>query len=357
MKFYLTAVIIATLVSSLSIAQAELSSPDKTTSNKIFKEAKEKFSHFEKEHGGYIQTKNVQMHYLTWGKPSGLPLIWVHGTGQTAYELLPIADSLVKKGYYIVAIDYYGHGLTAIPSHDVSIYHVADDIKALMDKLKISKAVIGGFSRGGIITSAFYDANPDKVLGLILVDGGSTAALTHWHEYNIDSLKSIVNNAMATWGKDTTYASEFDAYYFDRRQNLKKDRFELFARIKQTKSGSWEYDPNQMEWLHEDTPEHVLDNILRPTRVPLFESSAIMLQPKIIYRNLNVPMLIIDPVSGNDRFPIEKYNKELQQMHPSLIDHKIYYDTNHGAHLHRPSLFLKDATAFLEKLKEYHRRK
>lgn len=357
MKFYLITVIIATVMSSASIAQVNLSSTDRTTANRIYKQAKEKFSRFEKEHGGYIQTKNVRMHYLTWGKPSGLPLIWVHGTGQNAYELLPIADSLVKAGYYIISIDYYGHGQTPIPAHEVSVYHMADDINVLMDKLKINKAVIAGFSRGGIITSAFYDAYPDKILGLMLVDGGSTAALTHWHVYNIDSLKSIVKNAMATWQKDTTYATEFDAYYFDRRQNLKKDRFELLARIKQTKDGKWGYDPYQMEWLHEDTPEHVLDNILRSTGVPLFESSALMLQPKVIYRNLNVPMLIIDPVSKNDRFPIEKYNKELQQMHPSLIDHKIYYDTNHGAHLQRPSLFINDATAFLEKLKEYHRRK
>lgn len=357
MKFYLTTVIIATLVSSASIAQANLSLPDTTTAIKLFKQAKEKFSRFEKEHGGYIQTKNVRMHYLTWGKPSGVPLIWLHGTGQSAYELLPLADSLTKAGYYIVAIDYYGHGLTPFPRHEVSIYHVADDIKALMNKLKIKKAVIGGSSRGGIITSAFYDAYPDRVLGLILVDGGSTAGLTHWHVHDIDTLKSIVNSAMATWQKDTTYATEFEAYYFDREQNAKKDRFQLLTRIKQTKDGKWGYNPYQMEWLHEDTPEHVLDNILRPTRVPLFESSTITLQPKVIYRNLHVPMMLIDPVSENDRFPIEKYNKELQQMHPSLIDHKIYYDTNHGAHLHRPSLFIKDATAFLKKLKEYHRRK
>lgn len=295
------------------------------------------------------------MHYLTWGKTSGVPLIWVHGTGQNAYELLPLADSLTKAGYYIVAIDYYGHGLTTIPKHEVSIYHAADDIKALMDKLKIKKAVIGGFSRGAIITTAFYDTYSERALGLILVDGGSTAALTHWHEYDIDSLKGTVKSSMATWGRDTTYASEFQAYYFDRRQTSKKDRFELLARIKQTKDGKWAYDPHQMEWLHEDTPENILDNILRPTRVPLFESSALLLQPKVIYRNLHVPIMIIDPVIENDRFPIEKYNKQLQQIHPALIEHKIYPNTNHGAHLQKPAKFIKDAIAFLTSVKTFHR--
>ncbi|MEO5906995.1 MAG: hypothetical protein ABIQ11_09725 [Saprospiraceae bacterium] len=112
-----------------------------------------------------------------------------------------------------------------------------------------------------------------------------------------------------------------------------------------------------MEWLHEDTPEQVLDNILRPKRVPLFESSTLLLQPKVIYRHLRVPMLIIDPVIANDRFPFEKYNKELQQIHPALIEHKIYPDTNHGAHLQRPSEFIKDATAFLKKVKDFYKLK
>ena len=169
------------------------------------------------------------------------------------------------------------------------------------------------------------------------------------------SIKGTVKSTMATWGKDTTYASEFEAYYFDKRQTSKKDRFELLATNKQTRNGKWAYDPHQMEWLHEDTPEHVLDNILRPTRVPLFESSALLLQPKVIYRSLLAPMLIIDPVSENDRFPLEKYNKQLQQMHPALIEHKIYPNTNHGAHLQKSAEFIKDAIAFLKRVKTFHR--
>ncbi len=68
-------------------------------------------------------------------------------------------------------------------------------------------------------------------------------------------------------------------------------------------------------------------------------------------------MLIIDPVIENDRFPIEKYNKKLQQMHPTLIEHKIYPNTNHGAHLQQGSEFIKDAATFLKKVKAFHKLK
>lgn len=38
------------------------------------------FAEFEKQHGGFVQTNKVNLHYLSWGKASGIPLIWSHGS-------------------------------------------------------------------------------------------------------------------------------------------------------------------------------------------------------------------------------------------------------------------------------------
>lgn len=94
------------------------------------------FTQFEKKHGGFIQTKNVKMHYLEWGNPRHTPFIWIHGSFTNAYEFADLAKELVQKGYYVIAIDYYGHGQTPIPAQDVSLYHVADDINTLMSVKK-----------------------------------------------------------------------------------------------------------------------------------------------------------------------------------------------------------------------------
>ncbi|KQR67334.1 alpha/beta fold hydrolase [Pedobacter sp. Leaf176] len=139
-----------------------------TSMQALYSTAKKQYSTFEKTHGRFIQTKNVNMHYLTWGNSSNPCLIWAHGSMNNGYELLDIANDLVKAGFYVIAIDYYGHGKTAIPNHAVSLYHVADDIKFLIDKLFIKRAFVGGFSRGGYIATAFYDAYPKSVSGLIL---------------------------------------------------------------------------------------------------------------------------------------------------------------------------------------------
>src|SRR5690606_22839032 len=87
----------------------------------LYASRKKQFAVFEKLHGHYIHTRNVSMHYVTWGNPSGKPIFWLHGTGSNAYEITDIADSLAFRGYYVVAIDYYGHGFTPFPDHQVSL--------------------------------------------------------------------------------------------------------------------------------------------------------------------------------------------------------------------------------------------
>lgn len=208
---------------------------DRVHAKELFNKAKIEFANFEKTHGHFIETKNVRMHYLTWGSPSAIPFIWSHGSFTNSYELLNIADSLVEAGYYVIAIDYYGHGQTAIPDHEVSLYHVADDIKFLMDKLKIKRSVIGGWSRGGSIATAFYDAYPASVLGLILEDGGSVSTNIYYHKMDSANLIKRIKEIFKERLVDTAYATEFDAYYANYDNNEKGSQFELLAWIKKIK--------------------------------------------------------------------------------------------------------------------------
>ncbi|RCR67205.1 alpha/beta fold hydrolase [Larkinella punicea] len=328
-----------------------------TPLEQAFADAKREFVNFEKAHGHFVTTKNGRMHYLTWGNPAALPLVWSHGSLTNALELLPLAAGLVKAGYYVIAIDYYGHGQTPIPAHEVSLHHVADDIKVMLDELKIKKAVIGGWSRGGMISTAFYDAYPDRVAGLILEDGGSVSTNTHYHSMKPIQLTTRIGAIFKDRLPDTTYKSEFEAYraYYDTTQ--KGNQFELLAWIAPTKEGRWAISPGVLELFNMHTPEQFLDNILYPTRVPLFAESMSILEPKIIFRNLSVPVLILDPTGPDDLFPFETRNAALQQAHPSLIDHKVYPNTGHNIHYERPEQFLKDVATFMAKVKSHNRLK
>ncbi|WP_182959655.1 alpha/beta fold hydrolase [Pedobacter gandavensis] len=332
-------------------AQRGNTKPELVTAKKLYQQAQQEFVSFEKQHGGFIHTKNVKLHYLTWGKPSGIPLIWSHGSFTNGYELIKVADDLVTAGYYLIAIDYYGHGQTDIPSHPVSLYHVADDIKTLMDQLKIKKAVIGGWSRGGAVSTAFYDAYPERVLGLILEDGGSVATNTHYHKMEASQLANTINAIVAHPPKDTVYTSVFDAYYDIYDPEEAGTQFSSLAWIKKVGEREWAICPGVMELFQMNIAQQWSDLILRPSKVGLFGASFSLLAPQIIFRNLDVPMLILDPVSKDDFMPFEKENAALQAAHPEFIVHKIYENTGHNIHYEQPRRFVQDLSDFLKRVK------
>lgn len=314
--------------------------------------AKVEFEKYEQMHGRFIQTKNIKMHYLEWGNPKDTPLIWIHGSFTNGYELSSIASDLVKKGYYLIAIDYYGHGLTKIPKHEVSLYHVADDINEIMNFKKIKKAVIGGWSRGGMIATAFYDSYPNRVLGLILEDGGSVSTNAHYHKMSEVQLKERVSAIFKDRFFYAKYKSQFEAYkaYYD--YNDKGTQFQLLAWITMDEDDLWSIGTGLEDLFNMKNETQFLDYILRPTRATLFGESMSIIEPKIVFRNLNVPILILDPVSDNDIFPYEKENQELSRQHPELIIYKKYNNTGHNIHYERPEEFTKDAGEFIKKIKE-----
>lgn len=336
-----------------SYAQGSPPSPETVDLKPLYDRAKSEFENYEKKHGGFVPTKNVQLHYLEWGNPNDMPLIWVHGSFTNAYELADIADDLVRSGYYVIAIDYYGHGRTKIPEHDVSLYHVADDINTLMRIKGIPKALIGGWSRGGIIATAFYDTYPDQVLGLLLEDGGSVSTNTHYHKMTSEELENRVHEIFKDRVSYPLLDSEFEAYraFYDHEEG--GTQFKLLAWLTQDANYKWTIGAGLEDLFHMSGEEQFLTTILRPTNATLFGQSMAIIEPQIIYRNLNVPMLILDPVSNADLFPYEKENEELQKQHPELIIHKVYQDTGHNIHYEKPEEFVEDAASFLKTVKEH----
>lgn len=135
------------------------------------------------------------------------------------------------------------------------------------------------------------------------------------------------------------------------------DQFELLNWIKQNGDGSWVIGPGLWKLFNMSTYEQSMDNIFRPTRVPLFAESMSIIEPKIVFRNLNVPMMILDPVSMNDLFPFENENESLRKQHPDLISHEIFYDTGHNIHGERPDQFAEKVNSFLSRVKLFSGKK
>ena len=128
---------------------------------------------YERSHGRFVTVTGIRMHYLEWGEQNGIPLVWAHGSASSAYEIRAVAPRLAQAGYRVLAVDYRGHGLTRVTDYDFGIHHIADDLIGLLDHLRIPAAVFGGASKGGFVAATVYDHYPNRVLGLLMADGGT----------------------------------------------------------------------------------------------------------------------------------------------------------------------------------------
>jgi pimeloyl-ACP methyl ester carboxylesterase len=78
---------------------------------------------------------------------------------------------LMSPRWRAVAYDHRGAGESAFPPETISTEALVDDVFRVMDKMKIDRCVIGGFSRGTWIVLQAVLRDPSRFDGLILMNG------------------------------------------------------------------------------------------------------------------------------------------------------------------------------------------
>lgn len=117
---------------------------------------------------GFVDVGNTQIYYEEMG--SGRPVIMVHG-GLLDRRMWDDQFAAFAHSYRAIRFDARGHGLSKAPSGTFS-HH--EDLKKILDALKVEKAAIMGFSMGGYIAIDVALVYPDRVRALILVAPGLT---------------------------------------------------------------------------------------------------------------------------------------------------------------------------------------
>lgn len=110
------------------------------------------------------------IHYSDEGPRDGLPVVFSNSLGTDFRAWDPLLPHL-PSGCRIIRYDKAGHGLSDFAGERPIEAH-AEDVAALLDHVKVEKAVIVGLSVGGLIAQAFTSANPDRVLAMVLCDTG-----------------------------------------------------------------------------------------------------------------------------------------------------------------------------------------
>jgi pimeloyl-ACP methyl ester carboxylesterase len=125
--------------------------------------------------GGYdLRLPDVALHYVTWGQRTTpeRAVILVHGLTASHKEFATLGPALAEQGWYVVALDLRGRGLSSKPAHGYGIMYHAADTLALCDALNLDTMNVVGHSLGAVIGMYLAAIAPQRVRTLTMIDAG-----------------------------------------------------------------------------------------------------------------------------------------------------------------------------------------
>lgn len=135
------------------------------------------------------QSRKIDGMYVNaYGNPKDQAVVFIHGgPGYNSWDFeLTTARPLSQRGYYVVVYDERGQGRSdAADSKLFNYRQYADDLKKIIDELKLKDPVLIAHSHGGPIAIKFDEYYPLVAKKIVLV----SAPVVFW-----DSIRSILEN-------------------------------------------------------------------------------------------------------------------------------------------------------------------
>lgn len=235
------------------------------------------------------QNNDLKMAYMDVQpqKPNGKTIMLLHGKNFNGAYWQKTAKDLSEKGFRVIIPDQIGFGKSSKPhNYQFSFSQLAENTKAILDKLQINKAIILGHSMGGMVATRFTLLYPEKVQKLILENPIGL------EDYKTFASYQTIDQAYQSELKNTaeTYKNYQMKFYYD---NQWKEEYQPWLDL----IAGWT--------LHKDYPQVAWDAALT--------SDMIYNQPVCYeFKNIKTPTLLI--IGTRDRTAIGKDRapKELQ---------------------------------------------
>ncbi len=112
------------------------------------------------------RVNGIEMAYDDVG--TGQPVVLLHGFPFNR-SMWREQAAVLSDSHRVITPDLRGHGETDV-TENATMDEMAVDVAALLDKLEIERASVGGLSMGGYVTLSFYQQFPERVRALLLAD-------------------------------------------------------------------------------------------------------------------------------------------------------------------------------------------
>jgi 3-oxoadipate enol-lactonase len=135
----------------------------------------------------------VVLHWETWGRPDGPPLVLCHGYCGSSYDFALQVEPL-SQTRQVIALDQRGHGqssqLRELAGYTIDL--LTADLVEFIERVADGPVDLLGHSMGGRVSLGVALARPDLIRSLILMD---TSA---WSFHSADeSVRSLVANFLS----------------------------------------------------------------------------------------------------------------------------------------------------------------
>jgi len=159
-----------------------------------------------------------ELYCKTYGHNKNQLVIFMHGgPGSSSIAFgVTTAQRLADNGFYVITYDRRGEGLSLSTNAQYTFQQTFDDLNQIYKKYGIQKAILIGFSFGGIVTTLYAEQYPEKIKSLILVS--SLLSQPETYQTVLAKSKEIYQAQKDTLGlKDILSIENMDKHSFQYR--------------------------------------------------------------------------------------------------------------------------------------------
>ena len=119
-----------------------------------------------------VRVNDIDVAYQWDGLATG-PVLVLSNSLMSNYTMWDDTVGALTDKFRVLRYDTRGHGRSGVTPGPYSIASLAEDLVALLDALKVSKAHVAGLSMGGMIAQYVGANHPERVLSLALCNTAS----------------------------------------------------------------------------------------------------------------------------------------------------------------------------------------
>ncbi|WP_406408166.1 alpha/beta fold hydrolase [Streptomyces sp. NBC_01643] len=298
-------------------------------------------------HTSFAMTKQIKaglldVGYAELGPAHGPVVILLHGWPYDIHSFVDVAPLLAAEGYRVIVPYLRGHGTTRFLSsqtlRNAQQSAIALDIIALMDALKIDKAVLAGFDWGSRTASVIAALWPDRCKALVSAGG-----------YRVTDVKANLQPLPPEVESDWWYMFYFATERGRIAMEDKTKRRDLARFLWNIVSPTWDFDDATFDRTAAafDNPDYapiVLHNYRWRLSLADGERRYDRYEQQLAARPvITVPTIALD--AGSDPFTEPGNGASYRDRFTGKYDHRTLEDVGHNMPQEAPAAF---AQAVLE---------